>query len=64
MSNNSYSFSTNKGNSDFGVNEFLESNSLVAKFTFLLLVFIVFILLFRLGVSLVTWLTAPTQSPK
>ena len=64
MSNNSYSFSTNKGNSDFGVNEFLESNSLVAKFTFLLLVFIVFILLFRLGVSLVTWLTAPKQSPK
>jgi hypothetical protein len=64
MSSNTYSFSTNKGNSDFGTREFLESNSLVAKFTFVLLVLFVFIILFRLGVSLVAWLMEPRQSPK
>lgn len=64
MSSNNYSFSTNKGTSDFGTREFLESNSLVAKFTFVLLVLFVFIILFRLGVSLVAWLTEPRQSPK
>jgi hypothetical protein len=31
-------FSTNKGSSSSGVKEFLESNSLVAKFAFLILV--------------------------
>jgi hypothetical protein len=64
MSSNSYSFSTNKGSSEFGMNEFLESNSLVAKFAFLLLVLFVFIILFRIGISLVAWLASPTESPK
>ena len=64
MSSNSYSFSTNKGSSEFGTIDFLESNSLVAKFAFLLLVFFVFILLFRFGLSLVTWLATPSESPK
>ena len=62
MSSNSYSFSTNKGTS--GTDEFLESNSLVAKFAFILLVLLVFVLLFRAGVSLVSWLTSPTESPR
>jgi hypothetical protein len=64
MSNNTYSFSTNKGNSDFGTKEFFESNSLVAKFTFLLLVLFIFVILFRLGVTFVAWLSEPKQSPK
>lgn len=62
MSSNSYSFSTNKGVS--GTNEFIESNSLVAKFAFILLVLFVFILLFRVGLSFVSWLSSPNQSPK
>jgi hypothetical protein len=62
MSSNSYSFSTNKGTS--GTSEFLESNSLVAKFAFLLLVLFVFVLLFRVGISFISWLTTKNQSPK
>ena len=57
---------TNFGNSKFvtGSKEFLNSNSLVAKIAFLLLVVIVFVLFLRLGTSLVTWIMAPTRSPK
>lgn len=63
MSSNSYSFSTNKPSSSGSTSEFLESDSLVAKFAFLLLVLFVFVLLFRAGISLVSWLTAPNESP-
>ena len=57
---------TNFGNSKFvtGSKEFLNSNSLVAKIAFLLLVVIVFVLFLRLGTSLVTWVMSPTRSPK
>lgn len=64
MSSNSYSFSTNKGSSDFGTKDFFESNSLVAKFAFLLLVLFIFVILLRLGISLVASLTKPNQTPK
>ena len=47
-----------------GSKEFLNSNSLVAKITFLLLVVIVFVLLLRLGTSIVTWAMSPKRSPK
>ena len=63
MSTNSYSFSTNKGNSDFGTREFLESNSLVAKFAFLLLVIFAFVILLRAGISLISYLLQPNESP-
>ena len=46
-------FSTNRG--IFGTKEFLESNSLVAKFAFLLLVLFAFIILLRLGISLLSF---------
>jgi hypothetical protein len=46
-------FSTNKGT--FGTKEFLESNSLVAKFAFLLLVLFAFIVLLRVGISIYRW---------
>jgi hypothetical protein len=63
MSSNSYSFSTNKGSSS-GTAEFLASDSLVAKFAFLLLVIFAFVILFRMGISLISWLTSANESPK
>ena len=63
MSNNGAfnSFSTNKGS--FGTKEFLESNSLVAKLAFLLLVIFAFMLLLRIGISLISYLFKPNDSP-
>jgi hypothetical protein len=55
------SFSTNKGT--FGTSEFLESNSLVAKFAFLLLVIFGFIVLLRIGISLIAYFFKPNESP-
>lgn len=43
--------------------EFLNSNSMIAKFVFIILVVIVFMVLLNLGFSLVTYLTAPSGSP-
>jgi len=42
---------------------FLESNSLVAKFSFLVMVLIVFIFLFNLGVKLIGYFTKAASSP-
>ena len=47
-----------------GAKDFLESNSLVAKVAFLILVVILFVLLLRLGTSLLTWMFEPSSSPK
>jgi hypothetical protein len=55
------SFSTNSGNS--GTAAFLESNSLVAKFAFLLLVIFVFVILLRAGISLIAYFLKPSDSP-
>ena len=43
--------------------EFLESNSLIAKFSFLLLVIFVFIILLRLGASFLTWVFSYNEDP-
>ena len=54
-------FSSNKyiqGSSDF-----LESNSLVAKFAFLILALILFVVALRLGSALLSWLFTPSTSP-
>jgi hypothetical protein len=56
------SFSTNPRN--YGSSDFLESNSLVAKFAFLLLVIFAFILLLSFGISILGYLLQPSQSPK
>ena len=56
------SFSTNKGS--FGTKEFLESNSLVAKFAFLLLVIFGFVILLRFGISLLSYFLKPNESPR
>ena len=64
MSDNSgfNAFTVNKGNS--GAKEFFESNSLVAKFAFLLLVLVAFIFLLKIGINLITWFFSPNESPK
>ena len=43
--------------------DFLESNSLVAKVAFLLLVLVVFILLLRFGVTILSYFMSPSNSP-
>jgi len=63
MNNNSgyNTFSTSKGT--FGTREFLESNSLVAKFAFLIIVIFAFIFLLRVGISIMSYFLGPKQSP-
>jgi hypothetical protein len=46
-----------------GSQAFLDSNSLVAKFAFLILALLVFIALFRIGSGILSWLFSPKQSP-
>ena len=54
---NSFSTTTNLNSS------FLQSNSLVAKFAFLLLVIFSFIILLRVGISVMSYFFKPTESP-
>ena len=54
-------FSSNKYLS--GTRDFLESNSLVAKFAFLLLVIVLFVMALRLGTSLLSWIFSPSPNP-
>ena len=56
------SFSTSPGTS--GINEFFESSSLVAKFAFLLLVALAFVILLRVGISTISYFLKPDESPK
>ena len=44
--------------------EFLESNSLVAKLSFLIFVVVVFAILLRLGISLITYFMVKSDSPR
>lgn len=46
-----------------GTKEFLDSNTIIAKFTFVLLAIIVFVLLFRIGFWIITFFLTPSQSP-
>ena len=45
-----------------GSKDFLESNTLIAKTAFLLLVIILFFVLLRICISLLSWLLAPSQN--
>jgi len=56
---NQFSIST----SPYATKDFLESNSRIAQFAFLLLTLFIFIILLRLGVSLISWLLGPNNSP-
>lgn len=55
------SFSTSNGN--YGSPSFLESNSLVAKFAFLLLIIFAFVILLRVGISTISYFLTPSSSP-
>ncbi len=44
-------------------NDFLNSNSIIAKFAFIILILILFVFLFNLGVSLILYFTSPSKSP-
>ena len=56
-------FSTYRDRGSSGFNGFFESNSLVAKFAFLLLVIFIFIILLRLGIIMVSSLFIKNNSP-
>ena len=45
------------------VSSFLQSNSLVAKTSFIILIVIVFIILFNLGITIITYLIGPNKDP-
>jgi hypothetical protein len=55
-------FSSNKYVSS--TNEFLESNSLVAKIAFLFLVLFVFVILLRIGIMIIGYMVSPSNNPK
>ena len=46
-----------------GSSEFLQSNTIIAKFAFVILVLIVFLFLCNLGIMLIGYFTSPTTSP-
>ena len=46
-----------------GTREFLESNSIVAKFAFLILVLILFVMALRLGTSILSYIFTPSPDP-
>jgi Concanavalin A-like lectin/glucanases superfamily len=63
---NPYS-NTGYGNSSFfganGSQNFMQSNSLISNFAFLLLVIFVFVILLRIGISLLVYFMKPNDSP-
>ena len=61
MSDTFKSFSTSTGS--FGSMNFLESNSLVAKFTFLLLIIFLFVILLRVGISVISFFLSSNNTP-
>jgi len=61
---NNQSFSTNNGNSrNSGISNILNSNNLVAKIAFLLIVVILFIILLQIGITILSYIFKPQQSP-
>lgn len=43
--------------------DFLDSNSIIAKFSFLLFVIIIFVSLLRIGTSILVWFLSPSKDP-
>ena len=54
---------SSSGAGGFGLKEFMESNSLVAKFAFILMVFIVFSVSVKVAIIGLSYLMLPTNSP-
>lgn len=64
--NSDYSNNFNQFSSSSNVDgnrEFLNSNSLIAKFAFLLLVIVLFVIVLRLGSSIFSWIFSPSPNP-
>lgn len=61
--NNTFNSFSTTGRGSLNPSEFLESNSLVAKFAFLLLVIFLFIILLRLGITILNYAFKPNESP-
>jgi hypothetical protein len=61
VSNTVKDFSSNASN--FSTQEFLDSNSIIAKFVFLILVLIGFLIIMNLGISLITYFMQPNPNP-
>lgn len=53
---------SSKATMDAG-SDYLNSNSIIAKFAFIILVLILFVFLFNLGVQLISYFTSPPKSP-
>jgi len=62
-SNSVYNSFSIKSNGSSGLKDFMESNSLVAKMAFLLLVLFGFILALRLGISVISYFISPSTNP-
>ena len=58
VSNTINSVTNNQGSPSF-----MNSNTLVAKFSFIIMIVIVFIILFRIGLALILYFTRPSTSP-
>jgi hypothetical protein len=61
VSNTLKGFSSNVSN--YSSQEFMNSNSIIAKFVFLILILIGFLIFMNLGISLITYSMQPTTSP-
>ena len=62
-SNSLYNLFSIKSNGSSGFKEFIDSNSLVSKVAFLLLVLFGFILALRLGISIISYFISPNTNP-
>lgn len=63
MDNSGYNSNTSSRSSQSGFTGFLDSNSLVAKLSFLLLVIFVFVVVLQFSISILGWFMNPTDSP-
>jgi len=67
-SNAGYGTTTNYGSTtssrESGIKDFLNSNNLVARLSFLLLVIFLFVVILQLLISLIGWFLNPSDSPK
>jgi hypothetical protein len=63
IANEMNKYSSPTGNMANSSKDFLESNSLVAKMSFLLLVIFIFSIVLRLGITMLSWFLEPSDSP-
>lgn len=57
-------FSTQSTGRGSGIKDFMNSSSLVARISFLLLVIIIFVIILQFSISILAWFFGPSNSPK